>query len=1084
MAAAMASLFGYRSNNVVEKKLPKEPPKALPASWYCSPDLYELERRAIFSKKWILVTHKLRFTKPGDYLRFHEAGFSFFLCLDREGSLNGFHNICRHRAFPLVSQDEGNVKILSCKYHGWSYGLNGKLAKAPRFDNVPGFSKEDQKLFPVHVHVDALGFIWVNLDSSPNPVPWEEDFKAVDTQERFQNFDFSQYKFDHTWQMDGDYNWKTLADNYNECYHCTVAHPDVANIADLSYYYTISTPGHIQHFSRPKEDKVDEDIKNASTYYFPNACMTVSPHFFYMMRCVPTSVSTCSMEYEVYRHKEASDADFEYIDAFFKRVLAEDKYLCNEAQKNLNAGVFVNGQLHPELESAPIFFQNTVRSLLLEHRREEQKEQREIWPARQVSAGSSTAEDIDFCSGLACSAESNGKLDCRGYDSWEGSAAGDGVLADRLQQLEEKMNLLLEQSTSHSHIAAGSLGSYASGDAASKTTSDSHGSPTQTFRSHDELNLQDANPTTNPTISRMPPREMISKCIALYFQYCHKQPLWLFDPEDFSNLAGTPDEIILGISSLALRYSRSHILDGQVDRQCRQYAEAAQSLISIRIARGKVNLSTMQALCLIALAEYIANDTHLAWLHIGLVKSLATCGNIDIELHEGQSTPTLEARRRLFWSINFLSQQFGPRSLSLNILRDIQNPKYTAVNIDTPREMGVIPPQVPQETGSLSSRGGIWVYMVQLGSLWREVQNYVSHCASGYFTPPWSVESSYSIIGAHLMNLETNFPMSHRYDSARFQEQSVEELHGDRSYWSPWLYLQFTYHAVHSVINHPFLYSWRPQQSAQLAVPNTFWKTSSELALIHTTWTVRLIDMVTEKDYQLSDPSIGHLVAIATTIHLYYCRAADPALRESAQRKVETCTNFLSDLAAKWPTCDVIYQKVQALIQMAFAVSPNSSNNESPRRTISIDTELMWDILLQNPPQNASSSSARGLFEPSFFEPLGDTSSQKVTVETEIFHHSTRTVDTSDGGQALPPYSSTVRDRPPSNGSMHEIWRERSSFSEGHGPVQGPLPRETLGWSVPGLQNDVSFMDITRDPFYQFQDQDHPYMGVWEFGNL
>ncbi|KAJ5883477.1 uncharacterized protein N7473_010363 [Penicillium subrubescens] len=242
--------------------------------------------------------------------------------------------------------------------------------------------------------------------------------------------------------------------------------------------------------------------------------------------------------------------------------------------------------------------------------------------------------------------------------------------------------------------------------------------------------------------------------------------------------------------------------------------------------------------------------------------------------------------------------------------------------------------------------------------------------------------------------------------------------------------------------------------------------------------------MVTEKDYQLSDPSIGHLVAIATTIHLYYCRAADPALRESAQRKVETCTNFLSDLAAKWPTCDVIYQKVQALIQSAFAVSPNSSNSGSARRTISIDTELMWDILLQNSPRVPANSSGRDIFEPSFFEPLGDKQSQKVTVETEIFHHSTRTVDTSDGGQALPPYSSTVRDRRPSDGSMHEIWREGSSIAMSNGPVQGPLPRDSLGWTVPGLQNDVSFMDITRDPFYQFQDHDRPYLGVWEFGNL
>ena len=47
-----------------------------------------------------------------------EAGFSFFLCQDREGNLNGFHNICRHRAYPVITKDEGNAKILACQYHG------------------------------------------------------------------------------------------------------------------------------------------------------------------------------------------------------------------------------------------------------------------------------------------------------------------------------------------------------------------------------------------------------------------------------------------------------------------------------------------------------------------------------------------------------------------------------------------------------------------------------------------------------------------------------------------------------------------------------------------------------------------------------------------------------------------------------------------------------------------------------------------------------------------------------------------------------------------------------------------------------
>lgn len=244
--------------------------------------------------------------------------------------------------------------------------------------------------------------------------------------------------------------------------------------------------------------------------------------------------------------------------------------------------------------------------------------------------------------------------------------------------------------------------------------------------------------------------------------------------------------------------------------------------------------------------------------------------------------------------------------MRLNMLHDIDRPRYMAVTVDSPREMGLKPPQTPQEDSTLTTKGGIWAYMVQLSTLWSEVQQYVSHCASGNATPPWAVDSGYSAIGAHLMDMETNFPTNHRYDSAMFQEQSQGDLHHDRGYWSPWLYLQFTYHAVHSVLNHPFLYSWRPTQSTQPAVPNTFWRTSSELAFIHTTWIVHLLDMVAEKEYQVSDPFLSHAVAIAATVHIYYCRAADPSVRDSAQRKLETCMKFLNSMATKWPICFAI----------------------------------------------------------------------------------------------------------------------------------------------------------------------------------
>ena len=115
----MSGWFGLRKNSPKEPEGPQAV-KALPASWYSSAAMYELERRAIFSKKWILVSHKARLRKSGQFLKITEAGFTFFLIKDLQGEIRGHHNVCRHRAYPLVQKDSGQVSILACKYHGRS----------------------------------------------------------------------------------------------------------------------------------------------------------------------------------------------------------------------------------------------------------------------------------------------------------------------------------------------------------------------------------------------------------------------------------------------------------------------------------------------------------------------------------------------------------------------------------------------------------------------------------------------------------------------------------------------------------------------------------------------------------------------------------------------------------------------------------------------------------------------------------------------------------------------------------------------------------------------------------------------------
>lgn len=88
----------------------------------------------------------------------------------------------------------------------------------------------------------------------------------------------------------------------------------------------------------------------------------------------------------------------------YKRIVAEDKALCEGSQKNLNAGVFVNGQLHPKLEHGPLFFQKVHREAIKAHIRLEQEAKKRIWPAQQKLplAAIVSREDAALCSDLAC----------------------------------------------------------------------------------------------------------------------------------------------------------------------------------------------------------------------------------------------------------------------------------------------------------------------------------------------------------------------------------------------------------------------------------------------------------------------------------------------------------------------------------------------------------------------------------------------------------------------------------------------------------------------------------------------------------
>lgn len=183
------------------------------------------------------------------------------------------------------------------------------------------------------------------------------------------------------------------------------------------------------------------------------------------------------------------------------------------------------------------------------------------------------------------------------------------------------------------------------------------------------------------------------------------------------------------------------------------------------------------------------------------------------------------------------------------------------------------------------------------------------------------------MILSDLTELENKLSLCHRYDSVKFYERRAEEVRLNREYWTPWLKLQFTYHAILTVLNHPFLYIVSSQYNHNLTIPNTFWRRSSELVLLHATWIVRLIDMVSEKKMRLIDPFFGHVAAIAASVHLYYCCASDPRLKYKSKTDFAKCRRFLKSFVSFSPACEKLvceYSMSETTILRLTIPEPNA----------------------------------------------------------------------------------------------------------------------------------------------------------------
>ncbi|MBS0366204.1 MAG: aromatic ring-hydroxylating dioxygenase subunit alpha [Proteobacteria bacterium] len=196
-----------------------QPGHALPGGLYGNPHTYERELDAIFLKSWLCIGHVSQVPRVGDYFLFDIARESVIVVRGGEGSVNALLNVCRHRGSRVCDEATGHETRLVCRYHGWSYGLDGTLRAAAR---MPGdFDRSRHGLRRLQARVFA-GLIFVNF--APEP----PDFSVIerDLAAPLAPYQLDRAKVAHrqTYAIDSD--WKLAVENYCECYHCQPAHPE------------------------------------------------------------------------------------------------------------------------------------------------------------------------------------------------------------------------------------------------------------------------------------------------------------------------------------------------------------------------------------------------------------------------------------------------------------------------------------------------------------------------------------------------------------------------------------------------------------------------------------------------------------------------------------------------------------------------------------------------------------------------------------------------------------------------------------------------------------------------------------------
>jgi Rieske 2Fe-2S family protein len=339
--------------------------RTLPRAYYTSEQIFAAEKDAIFGRLWTCVGCSSRLAQAGDYIAGTVADESIIVVRGRDGIVRAFFNVCRHRGTRLCTAETGRFSdVIQCPYHAWTYAIEGDLIGAPHMHGVHGFNREEYALHTAAV-AESNGFVFVNVATAATPLAnWIAPLAT-----RLDRFNLETLRIAHHVTYDVRANWKLVFQNYSECLHCPVIHPELADripyqssandLADGPFlggymelaadHESVTSSG--KQCAPPIAPAMRDDQRRA--YYYsamPNLLVSIHPDYVNYYRLTPLAVDHTRVDSEWlfnFDQEDARTARPEEAVSFWDLVNRQDWHIVEQGQQGIASRRYEPGPYSP-----------------------------------------------------------------------------------------------------------------------------------------------------------------------------------------------------------------------------------------------------------------------------------------------------------------------------------------------------------------------------------------------------------------------------------------------------------------------------------------------------------------------------------------------------------------------------------------------------------------------------------------------------------------------------------------------------------------------------------------------------------------